>query len=198
MSKKFILIVVLILVVLAGTFFLVWKNQREKQANLENQVSNQQLPNQISNNNIVPENKEATQQNQAKISKESIIIRKAIIVQRIPGQPYFAPYLKGYEDMAVKKGEIFTIEGFECESCSSILDLKLKLVDIKDNSVVVETQYTNWQNTTKEIKSGDRIDPTPGMMDVVNYFEFQIGNKNGQLLLTYKSGGASTMPLPPN
>ncbi len=196
MNRKFIFIAILILVVIAGASFLIWKDQKVKQPNLENQISNQQLPDKTSNNNVAPENKNTSKQNLVQISKESIIVRKAIIVQRTPGQPYFTPYLKGYEDMTVKKGTNFAIEGFECESCSSILDLKLKLIDIKDNSIVVETQYTNWQNLTKEIKSGDQIDPTPGMMDVVNYFEFQIGNKDGQLLLTYKSGGASTMPRP--
>lgn len=165
------------------------------------EMANQQLPNQISNNNVVPENKNTSNQNKIyneHLSKDSIIVRKAIIAQRVPGQPYFTPYLKSYEDVIVNKGNNFAIEGFQCESCSSILALKLKLIGIKDNSIVVETQDTNWQNITKEIKSGDQIDPTPGMMDVVNYFEFQIGSKDGQLLLTYKSGGASIMPIPSN
>lgn len=148
-----------------------------------NQITDQQM------------NKETANDNK---SKESIIVRKEIIERQLPGQAYFAPYIKNYEDVVVKKGEIFAIEGIECESCDMVLELKLKLVDIKDKSIIVETQFSGLANITKEIVSGETINPTPNLMDVINSFEFQIGNKNNQLLLTYKTNGISTMPMPTN
>ncbi len=127
---------------------------------------------------------------------DEIVVKKAIIKQPEPGSSYFTPYVSSYEDVIVKMGENFTIQGLECSDCSTVLDLKLKLIAIKDDAIVVETQAPPAQIATNEIRTGDRIDPTPGLMDVLNYFEFTITNKEGRLYLSYISGGISTMPPP--
>jgi hypothetical protein len=135
--------------------------------------------------------------NKNTVDTDSIILEKAVVIHRKPGENYFPPYIKEYQEEIIKKGEEFAIEGFP-ENTSMIIILKLKLIDIKSDYLIVDVLYDyGIPSVRKNIKDGDFIDADPNMLDAIEGFDFNVQKENDKIVLSYKASGMSTMPPAP-
>lgn len=153
----------------------------------------------INNNCTFNDSKTITAAGQVNLGQQnSIILKKATVVYQQPGQTYFPPYIKEYKNIEIKKGEDFLIEGF-AKGTTNVFDLRLKLIDVKDDSIIVEVIYSDYPHKTEEIKKlkNECINASPGMVDATDLFCFDLKTAgDGRLLLEYKAEGYSWMPSP--
>lgn len=178
MKNKFILIIVVVLIIVIGTSLYFLNNQKAQQLGFENNVST-----------------------------DSIILKIPIIEYKVPGNVLSDPVVKSYINKTVQKGSEFVIKPSTLGYLLSgqVGDIKLKLVEIKTNSVVIDILADKWFDKNfhprmkierKELSNNSCINAIPLVMDVSFEFCFNIENENGQIALKYRIQGESTMPRP--
>ena len=141
------------------------------------------------------------------VTSNSIILKIPIIEYKVPGNVLSDPIVKSYTNKTVQKGSEFIIEASTLGYLLSgqVGDIKLKLIEIKNNSVVVDVLadkqfdknfYPRKTIERKEISNNSCISALPLVTDSYYEFCFNVENENGQTALKYKIQGESTMPRP--
>lgn len=144
----------------------------------------------------------------------TIILRIPIIEYKIPGNVYSEAIVKGYDEKPIEIGEEFIIDPANLidpvttpsrTAGNFVGDIKLKLIDIRDNSIVVDILaderfdkkfYPREKVERKEIKNGDCISAFPLVMDVSYQYCFDVIKSGSQIILKPRLKSESTMPLP--
>lgn len=136
-----------------------------------------------------------------------IILKIPIVEYKVPGNILSEPIIKGYSQKIIRKNDEFIIDpatlGYDMEH--SVGDIKLRLVDILQDSIIVDvlaneqfdgTFYPLDEIERRSIKNGGCIGAFPLVMDVYYEYCFELGKSDSQMTLKYKIEGESTMPLP--
>jgi len=136
-----------------------------------------------------------------------IIIKIPIIEYKVPGNILSEPIIKGYSQKIIRKNDEFIIDpatlGYNMEH--SVGDIKLRLVDILQDSIVVDVLANEQFNGNfypldeierRSIKNGGCLGAFPLVMDVYYEYCFELNESDSQMTLKYKIEGKSTMPLP--
>ncbi|MFH1451473.1 MAG: hypothetical protein ABIF89_02595 [bacterium] len=125
------------------------------------------------------------------VVSNSIILKIPIIEYKVPGNVLSDPAVKGYTNKTVQRGSEFVIEPSTLEYLLSgqVGDIKLKLIEIKNNSVVVDVLadkqfdknfYPRKTIERKEILNNSCISAFPLVTDVYYEFCFDVGNEMGK------------------
>lgn len=140
-------------------------------------------------------------------NRDSIILKIPIIEYKVPGNLLSDPIIKDYTNKVVEKGSEFVIEPSTLGYLlgGEVGDIKLKLVEIKDDSVVVEVLadkqfdknfYPRDTVERKELSDNSCIVAFTLVTDSYFEFCFNLEKDNGRIALKYKIQGESTMPRP--
>ena len=205
-SKKclIIILVLLSLTTSGATGYFLYQNHQLKRPLSQTQPLQAQSPPGSSQTPPSPSEIEPS----SRSLPSSIILKIPIIEYKVPGNKLSEVIITGYQDKVIKAGEEFIIDaatlGFNYKS--SVGNIKLKLVEVQENSILVDiladeifdgSFHLREPVEKKEITEGTCLNAYPLVMDVFYKYCFTVSKDNQQLSFIYTITGESTMPPPP-